>query len=114
MLAGPAAHGWTPADLNMALHEWVKVGGNWLPPAPYKPIGLMATVIAWHGELADPPAAAERAREAAERAADRAAQAQRQAENAAKDATKATPAQRTAAREAFAEYRRCRRRETAE
>lgn len=110
VLAGPAAHGWTPADLNMALHEWVHVGGNWLPTTPYKPIGLMAAVIAWHGELADPPAAAERAREAAEREAERAAQAQRQAERAAKDAAKASPAHRAATREAFAEYQRQRRR----
>lgn len=109
LLAGPAAHGWTPADLNMALHEWVHVGGNWLPPAPYRPIGLMATVIAWHGELADPPAAAERAREAAERAAEREAVAKLRADNAAKDATKATPEHRAAVREAFAEHQRRRR-----
>ncbi|MEN4464196.1 hypothetical protein VXE65_19335 [Mycolicibacterium conceptionense] len=93
----------------MALHEWVHVGGNWLPPAPYRPIGLMATVIAWHGELADPPAAAERAREAAERAAEREAVAKLRADNAAKDATKATPEHRAAVREAFAEHQRRRR-----
>lgn len=110
VLAGPAAHGWTPADLNMALHEWVHVGGNWCPATPYKPIGLLATVIAWHGDLADPPAAAERAREAAERAAERAALASERAANAAKDVVKASPAHRAAARQAFAEAERVRRR----
>lgn len=110
MLAGPAAHGWTPADLNMAIYEWVHVGGNWCPPSPYKPIGLMATVIAWHGALDDPPAAADRAREAAERAADQAAAEARRAENAAKDAVKATDAQRAAAKRSFAEAERKRRR----
>lgn len=110
VLAGPAAHGWTPADLNMAIYEWVHVGGNWCPPSPYKPIGLMATVIAWHGALDDPPAAADRAREAAERAADQAAAEARRAENAAKDAVKATDAQRAAAKRSFAEAERKRRR----
>ncbi|OKH62492.1 hypothetical protein EB74_16460 [Mycobacterium sp. SWH-M5] len=63
-LAGPAAHGWTPEDLNIALAEWVRVGGHWMPETPYKPIGLLRKVLAWHGDLSNPPTAAERAREA--------------------------------------------------
>jgi hypothetical protein len=109
VLAGPAAHGWTPDDINQMLREWVRVGGHWMPETPYKPIGLLHTVLAWHGDLDNPPAAADRAREAADRAAAAAHLARELADNAAKDATTATAQQRAAARAYFAERRRQRR-----
>ncbi len=55
-----AAHGWTPDDINQLMKDWERTGGHWLPPIPYKPIGLIATMIAWHRRnngLDDRPAA---------------------------------------------------------
>lgn len=42
------------------MKDWERTGGHWLPPIPYKPIGLIATMIAWHRRnngLDDRPAA---------------------------------------------------------
>ena len=70
MLAAPAAHGWTPRDLNQLVTDWLGVG-HWIPDNPHKPIGLLGAILAWHGadNLTDRPAAADEAREAAEAAA---------------------------------------------
>jgi hypothetical protein len=68
VLAGPAAHGWSPRDVNQLIGDWVGVG-HWLPDVPHKPIGLLGAILGWHGDLAERPAALEEAREAAERAA---------------------------------------------
>jgi hypothetical protein len=70
MLAAPAAHSWTPRDLNQLITDWLGVG-HWIPDTPHKPIGLLGAILAWHGtdNLADRPAAADEAREAAEAAA---------------------------------------------
>jgi len=70
VLAGPARHGWTPADINQAIREWRTVGANYLPETPHRPIGLLGAIVRWHG--VEPPGAAERAR-AAEAATIRAA-----------------------------------------
>lgn len=70
LLAGPAAHGWTPTDINQAIREWKTVGANYLPETPHRPIGLLGAILRWHG--LEPPGAAERAR-AAEATAIRAA-----------------------------------------
>lgn len=65
VLRGPAAHGWTPRDINQMLTDWIGTG-HWLPQEPHKPIGLLAAVLAWHGNLEERPAAADEAREAQE------------------------------------------------
>lgn len=65
-LAGPAAHGWTPDDINQAIREWRTVGANYLPERPHRPIGLLNVILHWNGT--EPPGAADRAR-AAETAA---------------------------------------------
>ena len=70
MLAGPARHGWVSRDVNQLIRDWIGVRG-WLPDAPHKPIGLLGAMLAWHGDLAERPAAADMAREAAELAAHR-------------------------------------------
>lgn len=71
MLAAPARHGWTARDLNQLITDWLGVTGRMIPGAPYKPIGLLGTILAWHGSenLDDRPGAAEEAREAEELAA---------------------------------------------
>jgi hypothetical protein len=71
VLAGPAAHGWSPRDVDQLIRDWIVVG-HWLPDVPHKPIGLLRAIVAWHASLAERPAALEEAREAAERAAHRA------------------------------------------
>jgi hypothetical protein len=73
MLAAPAAHGWTPRDLNQLITDWIGVG-HWIAARPHKPIGLLGAVLAWHGtdNLDERPAAADMAREAQQLAADRA------------------------------------------
>ena len=73
ILAAPAAHGWTPRDLNQLITDWLGIG-HWIPDTPHKPIGLLGAILAWHGadNLSDRPAAADIAREAAELAAERA------------------------------------------
>jgi len=50
--------------------DWIGVG-HWLPESPYKPIGLLGAILAWHANLAERPAAVDMAREAAELAAHR-------------------------------------------
>lgn len=71
LLAGPAAHHWTPRDLNQLVTDWLGVAGRWIPDHPHKPIGLLGAMLAWHGteNLLERPAAADEAREAAEAAA---------------------------------------------
>jgi hypothetical protein len=73
LLVGPAAHGWTPRDLNQLITDWLGVG-HWIPDNPHKPIGLLGAILAWHGadNLDDRPAALDDARAAAELAAARA------------------------------------------
>lgn len=74
ILAGPAAHGWNPRDLNALIGDWAGVSGARIPDGPHKPIGLLGAMLAWHGaeRLKERPAALDEAREAAERAAHRA------------------------------------------
>lgn len=74
LLAGPAAHGWSPRDLNTLITEWLGVSGRRIPDHPHKPIGLLGAMLAWHGRehLGERPAALDEAREAAKRAAHRA------------------------------------------
>jgi hypothetical protein len=71
ILAGPAAHGWSPRDLNALIGDWAGVSGRRIPDAPHKPIGLLGAMLAWHGRerLEERPAALDEAREAVERAA---------------------------------------------
>jgi len=71
LLAAPARHGWVPRDLNQLVSDWSGVH-RWVPDDPYKPIGLLGAMLAWHGDLQDRPAAADMAREAAELATHRA------------------------------------------
>jgi hypothetical protein len=71
LLAGPARHGWVARDLNQLISDWVGVH-RWVPDDPYKPIGLLGAMLAWHGDLTNRPAAADMAREAHELAAHRA------------------------------------------
>lgn len=110
VLAGPAAHGWTADDLNLLLHEWVHVGGHWMPETPYKPIGLLGAALRWHGQLDDPPAAAQRARDAAELAERRAQHAAELAERKTVGAAAATADARAAAKKYFADFRQGQRR----
>ncbi|WP_234796369.1 hypothetical protein [Mycobacteroides chelonae] len=104
MLAKPAAHGWTPEDLNAVIHEWVTVGGNFLPTSPHKPIGLLYTILKWHGDLSNRPAADAAAQAAAQHAAELA---DMRARRAAADAARpASAAQRQAARAMFQDSQR--------
>ncbi|ETZ55306.1 putative replication protein Rep [Mycobacterium avium MAV_120709_2344] len=105
LLAAPAAHGWTPDDLNLAIHEWKTVNRRYLPVTPYRPIGLLGAILRTH-DLAAPPAAMDRARQAAHRAQQLAEAAADRAEAAAKTACAATADQRAAARALFAENRK--------
>ena len=108
-LAGPAAHGWTPDDLNLMIREWKTVGKHYLPEKPYRPIGLVAAILRWHGDLNSPPAALDRARHASEQARQTAlAQAEREA-TAAAHAQAASAEQRAAAIKLFADSQRQRR-----
>jgi len=65
------------------IQDWIGVG-HWLPSRPYKPIGLLRAILAWHGSdnLDDRPAAADMARDAELLAADRARIAMQMAERA--------------------------------
>lgn len=104
VLAKPAAHGWTPEDLNAVIHEWVTVGGNFLPTSPHKPIGLLYTILKWHGDLSNRPAADAAAQAAAQHAAELA---DMRARRAAADAARpASAAQRQAARAMFQDSQR--------
>lgn len=87
LLAPAAAAGWTPEDINTMIREWASVGGNYLPPEPYRPHGLLGAIFKAHGDLANRPAADAQAQLAAHLAAEAAAVAERRAEAAA-----ATPA----------------------
>lgn len=71
VLAGPAQHGWTVRDVNTAIQDWVGTG-HWVPESPHKPIGLLGTIIAAYGDLANRPSALDEARERDELAAERA------------------------------------------
>jgi hypothetical protein len=62
VLTGPARHGWTPRDVNTLIRDWVGTG-HWLPETPHKPIGLLAAMLAAHGDLTNRPSAYEVARE---------------------------------------------------
>lgn len=108
LLAAPAAHGWSPADINTMIREWVSVGGNYLPPQPYRPHGLLGAIFKWHGDLSDRPAAAADAQAAAHLAAEQAHTAAYIAELHAP--IPAAPEHRAAARAAFVEAERRRKR----
>jgi len=73
VLAGPAHHRWCARDVNQLIRDWIGVG-HWLPDCPYKPIGLLRAILAWHGtnNLEERPAALDIARDADELAAHRA------------------------------------------
>jgi hypothetical protein len=71
LLAAPARQGWVPRDLTQLVTDWTGVH-RWVPDDPYKPIGLLGAMLAWHGDLQNRPAAADMAREAAELATHRA------------------------------------------
>lgn len=71
ILAGPAAHGWTPRDVNTLIRDWVGTGHR-LPDEPHKPIGLLGAMLAGHGDLTNRPSAYEVAREHEELAGARA------------------------------------------
>lgn len=104
LLAPAAAHGWTPADVNTIIREWASVGGNYLPPQPYRPHGLLGTIFKWHGDLSDRPAAAADAQAAEALAAEQAHTAALVADLRAP--VPATAAQRAAARAQFAATQR--------
>ena len=106
MLAAPARHGWLSRDVNQLITDWIGVRG-WVPDDPHKPIGLLGAMLAWHGDLAERPAAADMAREAAELAAHR-------AQLAAQLAGRTEAAQaRAVGRAAFGQSRACRARAAA-
>jgi hypothetical protein len=116
VLAKPAAHGWTPRDVNTMISDWVGTG-HWLPESPHKPIGLLGAMLAAHGDLDNRPAAYEVAREQEERAQSRARVAEqlatRETDRAAREAGRAALSGpgHEAARQALAEIReRARRR----
>lgn len=71
LLADPAAHSWTPRDLNQLITDWAGVTGRRIPDHPHKPIGLLGAILAWHGRerLDERPAVLDEAREVAELAA---------------------------------------------
>jgi hypothetical protein len=91
-LAKPAAHGWTPRDVNALISDWAGTG-HWLPESPYKPIGLLGAMLAAHGDLDNRPAAYDVAREQQELALARARVAEqiaaRQADREAREAGRA-------------------------
>jgi hypothetical protein len=74
LLAAPAAHGWSPRDLNALITDWAGVTGTRIPDSPHKPIGLLGAMLVWRGRdnLAQRPAALDEARDAAAAAAHRA------------------------------------------
>ncbi|OBB94634.1 plasmid replication protein [Mycolicibacterium peregrinum] len=105
MLAGPARHGWTAGDLNQLITDWLGITGRRIPDAPYKPIGLLGAILAWHGaeNLDDRPAAADEAREAEELAAAAARVARQVSELTPPNGPDGGGAGRVAAREAALE-----------
>lgn len=62
VLAKPAAHGWTPADLDQLLRDHVSLGG-WIAPNPADPTRLIGWLLKKHDDYEDRPGAAEEARE---------------------------------------------------
>lgn len=108
ILAAAAAAGWTPADINTMIREWSTVSGNYLPPQPYKPHGLLATIFKAHGDLTNRPAAHADAQAAEHLAAEAAYIAQRR--QAAATATPARASTRAAARELFIQNEQTRKR----
>jgi hypothetical protein len=74
LLAAPAAHHWSPRDINALITDWAGVSGRRIPDHPHKPIGLLGAMLVWYGRerLAERPAALEEARAAAAAAAHRA------------------------------------------
>lgn len=108
LLAAPAAAGWKPDDINVMIREWASVGGNYLPPEPYRPHGLLGTIFKWHGDLSDRPAALADAQAVAHLAAEQAHTAAYIAELHAP--IPATAEHRAAARAAFADAQRARKR----
>lgn len=62
VLAKPATHGWTPADLDQLLRDHVSLGG-WIAPNPSDPPRLIGWLLKKHDDFEDRPAAAEEARE---------------------------------------------------
>ncbi|WP_286199368.1 hypothetical protein ACRDU6_00810 (plasmid) [Mycolicibacterium sp. ELW1] len=108
VLAKPAAHGWTPRDVNALISDWAGTG-HWLPESPYKPIGLLGAILAAHGDLDNRPAAYDVAREQEELALARARVAEqiaaRQTDREAREAGRAALSGpgREAARRALAE-----------
>ncbi|MBN7459183.1 repa [Mycobacteroides abscessus subsp. abscessus] len=70
LLAAPAAADWTPEDINTMIREWASVGGNYLPPEPYRPHGLLGAIFKAYGDLANRPAAHAQAQAAEQRAAE--------------------------------------------
>lgn len=99
LLAKPAAHGWTAEDINVMIREWVTVGGNYLPPEPYRPHGLLGAIFKQYAAdqgLEHRPAAAAQAQAAAVHAADLAAMHTRR--QVAATAQPATAEHRTALR----------------
>lgn len=83
LLAAPAAMGWTAEDINTMIREWANVGGNYLPPEPYRPHGLLGAIFKAHGDLSDRPAAHAQAQAAEQRAIEAAHIVARRAEAAA-------------------------------
>lgn len=71
LLAAPARHGWTARDLTQLVTDWLGITGRTIPDAPYRPIGLMGAILAWHGARTSTivPQRLREAREAAEVAA---------------------------------------------
>jgi len=71
LLAAPARHGWTARDLTAAVNDWLGTGHR-IPDRPHKPIGLLGTILAGHGDFSDRPTALDDARQREELAARRA------------------------------------------
>jgi hypothetical protein len=57
--------------VNTLIGDWVGTG-HWVPESPHKPIGLLAIILAAHGDLDNRPSAYDVAREHEEVAAARA------------------------------------------
>lgn len=80
MLAAPAAAGWTPADLNAVVTDWL--AARPIPDNPRRPIALLGTILKRHTD-ANPLTARPTAHDEARRAAEAAAHAEHLAQQAA-------------------------------
>lgn len=49
ILEKPANHEWNPRDINLLINRWMQVKNYTIPNCPYKPIGLLGKILAWHG-----------------------------------------------------------------